>query len=231
MRSVLDMHDEDLMCHLEELHPGDLRLKFQVEPGRTERYLAAPELWRTYHDTLHRLYPNNYDHTHEVAMERMDGNVKWKDRPEDIWVMARVGDGDKVADAFVSEEAARKAEQRGDYSWGVEAVKVTLHRPSLQPIYGGPTLLEALWSEMDRLMEALMTGQTADDECGRKGHHGVPIPYDDDTAPCEHEDNGDKYRAQELAWVIAIVTNAYDPSVDSVRAEAMRRWNESQEAA
>lgn len=122
------------------------------------------------------------------------------DRPQQIWVIARVGDGGNVADAFTSEEAARKAEQQGDYSWGVEAVEVTLHRPSLQPIYGGPTLLEALWAEMDRLMAGLMTGTDAEDE-------------------------GDKYRAQELAWVIAIVNNAYNPSIDAVRAEAIRRWN------
>lgn len=136
-------------------------------------------------------------------MVEIERNINWEDKPERIWVMTRVGDGGNVADAFVSEEAARKAEQRGDYSWGVEAVEVTLHRPSLRPIYGGPTLLEALWNEMDRLMEALMTGAVA-------------------------EDGGDKFRAQELAWVIAIVTNAYSPSIDQVRAEAMRRWEEQQ---
>lgn len=75
-----------------------------------------------------------------------------------------------------------------------------LHRPDLRPIYGGETLLEALWSEMDRLMEALMTGADA-------------------------EDGGDRYRAQELAWVLAIVTNPYAPSVDAIRAEAVSRWN------
>ena len=153
--------------------------------------------------------------------------LKWTDKPERIWVMARVGDGINVADAFVSEEAARKAEDRGDYSWGVEAVEVTLHRPSLQPIYGGPTLLEALWNEMDRLMEALMTGQTADDACGK----GLDCCSGEMGNPCSHPDNGDKYRAQELAWVIAIVTNAYEPSVDKVRAEAMRRWEAAEAEA
>lgn len=82
------------------------------------------------------------------------------------------------------------------------------HRPrnpeSLTPIYGGPTLLEALWNEMDRLMEALMTGQSS-------------------------EDSGDKFRAEELAWVLAIVTNPYEPSMDRIRAETMDRWNAAQE--
>jgi hypothetical protein len=136
-------------------------------------------------------------------MEKLDHNVKWADKDEDIWVLVRVGDSDHVADAFVSETAARKAEERGDYSWGVEAVKTKLHRPALQPIYGGPTLLEALWNEMDRLMEALMTGEVA-------------------------EDGGDKFRAQQLAWVLAVVSNPYDPSVDRIRAEAMDRWNAQQ---
>jgi hypothetical protein len=79
-----------------------------------------------------------------------------------------------------------------------------LHRPDLRPIYGGPTLLEALWTEMGRLMEGLMTGQEA-------------------------EDGGDRFRAAELAWVLAIVTDPYSPSVDKIRAETVARWNASQE--
>lgn len=78
-----------------------------------------------------------------------------------------------------------------------------LHRPDLRPIYGGPTLTEALWSEMDRLMEGLMTGADA-------------------------EDGGDKFRAAELAWVLAITTNPYNPSVDAIRAETVERWNKAQ---
>lgn len=85
----------------------------------------------------------------------------------------------------------------------VRIITTQLHRPDLRPIYGGPTLLEALWSEMDRLMEGLMTRADA-------------------------EDGGDRYRAEELAWVLAIVTNPYAPSVDAIRAETMRRWNEDQ---
>lgn len=81
-----------------------------------------------------------------------------------------------------------------------------LHRPDLRPIYGGPTLLEALWSEMDRLMEGLMTQSDA-------------------------EDGGDRYRAAELAWVLAIVTNPYSPSVDEIRAEAVARWNAAEAEA
>lgn len=62
--SVDDMDDETLMKHLELRHEDDLRLTFKPEPGRTERRLAAPGLWRTYHNTMHRLYSNKYDHRH-----------------------------------------------------------------------------------------------------------------------------------------------------------------------
>jgi hypothetical protein len=120
------------------------------------------------------------------------------DRPQQIWVRHFE---DEAKDAYTSAEAAETANAEDSY---YHVTEITLHRPSLQPIYGGPTLLEALWAEMDVIMERLMTG-------------------------AEAEDGGDKYRAQELAWVIAIVTNAYNPSIDGVRAEAMRRWNEEQE--
>ena len=126
------------------------------------------------------------------------------DRPQQIWVVSQSTYG--IIGASVSEEAAHEIpEVKRPSELPVHVTEVTLHRPSLQPIYGGPTLLEALWAEMDRLMEGLMTGADA-------------------------EDGGDRYRAQELAWVLAIVTNAYAPSVDAIRAEAVRRWNEQQEA-
>jgi len=153
----------------------------------------------------------------------------FQDRPQQIWVLIP-RKGDLPVRAHSTPEAA-KHDYKSERITGLyhSPEETTLHRPSLQPIYGGPTLLEALWAEMDRLMEALMTGETADDACTEKGYHGVPAPYDDFDAPCEHWDNGDRYRAQELAWVLAIVTNAYNPSVDAIRAEAVRRWNEAQD--
>lgn len=201
---VHSMDDETLMRHLEEQHPGDLKLEFKAEPDREERRLRNPEVWRTYHDAVHRLAVQPYQHEHTGGPMEYDRNkLIYDDRPEQIWVVVRAGDSDHVAEAHNTPEGAALAEARGDLPWGTEAVEVTLHRPSLRPIYGGPTLLEALWNEMDSLMERLMTGQT-------------------------NEDGGDRFRAEELAWVIAIVTNAYNPSMDMVRAEAMTRWNEAQ---
>ncbi len=124
----------------------------------------------------------------------------FQDRPQQIWVVSQSTYG--IIGAATSEEGASKIpELVRPTELPHHVTEVTLHRPALQPIYGGPTLLEALWAEMDRLMAGLMTGTDAEDE-------------------------GDKFRAQELAWVIAIVTNAYNPSIDAVRAEALRRWNE-----
>jgi hypothetical protein len=70
----------------------------------------------------------------------------------------------------------------------------------------GKSLIETLWEEMDRLMEGLMTEQDA-------------------------EDGGDRYRAEQLCWVIAYFQNPYAPSMDAVRGQAMERWELAQEAA
>jgi hypothetical protein len=134
----------------------------------------------------------------------------WVDHPEQIFLIVGEsilleGSPDEAhttrggAEAALNYRFKKEPEQR-------EIVEITLHRPSLRAVYGGPTLIEALWNEMDAIMERLMTGQA-------------------------NEDGGDKYRAEELAWVLAIVTNAYDPSVDRIRAETMARWNAAQAEA
>lgn len=143
------------------------------------------------------------------------------DRTERIWVVGQSTYG--IIGASTTEEGAHRIpEVVRPSELPVHVTEVMLHRPSLQPIYGGPTLLEALWAEMDRLMAGLMTGQDAEDICGRDSCDS----YDAKTGHCSHSDSGDKYRAQELAWVLAVVTNAYNPSIDAIRAEAVRRWNE-----
>lgn len=155
-------------------------------------------------------------------MEYDRNKLIYHDQPEQIWV--RIDEdcllsGDVKA-GYVSAEAAEAALGEGEATR-----EVTLHRPSLRPVYGGPTLLEALWNEMDRLMEALMTRvENTEDVCDKMGCSN-PASAD----RCRHLDNGDKYRAAELAWVIAIVTNAYAPSMDLVRKEAMERWDARQE--
>lgn len=61
---VSAMKDETLMLHLELRHGNDLRMEFNVEPGRTERRLHASTEWRTFHDAVHRIHPGEYDHVH-----------------------------------------------------------------------------------------------------------------------------------------------------------------------
>lgn len=57
---VAIMGDETFMNHMHLRHSNDL----SVEPRRTEGELADPSLWRTYHETKHRLDPHSYDHEH-----------------------------------------------------------------------------------------------------------------------------------------------------------------------
>ena len=62
--SVDDMDDETLIRHLESRHADDLRMSFQPDPDTGKRTLAAPKEWRTYHQSMHRLYPRKYEHRH-----------------------------------------------------------------------------------------------------------------------------------------------------------------------
>jgi len=58
------MDDETLMKHLDLRHDNELRMRFVPEPDREERRLVAGKEWRTYHDTMHRLNAERYDHEH-----------------------------------------------------------------------------------------------------------------------------------------------------------------------
>lgn len=66
----------------------------------------------------------------------------------------------------------------------------------------GKSILELAWEELDTVLERLMTG-------------------------CEAEDGRDPGRAEGMAMIIAIFLNPYLPNIESVRDEAMRRWEES----
>jgi len=125
--------------------------------------------------------------------------MDWVDHPEKIFVvfdepMELEGQIYAAHSNVQGAEIGIAAKRYGDEP---KVKEITLHRPSLRAIYGGPTLIEALWSRMDDHMEALMTKQEGEDTAAA---------------------------ARELAWVLAIVTNAYAPSMDAIRAEAMRRW-------
>jgi hypothetical protein len=61
---VAVMDDETLMKHLELRHGDELLMTFLPEPERSARRLRAPKEWRTFHETMHRLHPNDYNHSH-----------------------------------------------------------------------------------------------------------------------------------------------------------------------
>lgn len=69
------------------------------------------------------------------------------------------------------------------------------HRPEC----GGQSILGMFWDELDTIMERLMAGDGA-------------------------EADGDKDRAYQLAWCIAVTENPYHINVDRVRREAVARW-------
>lgn len=137
-------------------------------------------------------------------MERPE--INFHERQEQVWIAQQTG-GPNFGLIGVSLSEVGAGQIPGiDREKPFTVTKAILYRPSLAPVYGGPTLLEALWSEMDALVERLMTGTDA-------------------------EDGGDRFRAEELAWVIAICSNAYEPSMDAVRAEAMERWRNDETGA
>lgn len=103
----------------------------------------------------------------------------------------------------------------GDRGWVQQTPCVCLQPPKHQPDCTGrlgvlvlsdrhaPSLHEKLWEEMDRLMEGLMTESDA-------------------------EDGGDRFRAQGVAYCLAVFENPYAPSVPEIRKKAMARWKEQQ---
>jgi hypothetical protein len=58
------MGDETLIKHLELRHDNDLRMQFMPEPQKETPRVTAPKEWRTFHETMHRLHPNDYNHVH-----------------------------------------------------------------------------------------------------------------------------------------------------------------------
>lgn len=65
--SIDVMDDETVMLHLENRHADELAMTFLPEPDRKARRMMAPVEWRTYHETMHYLHHNKYDHEHNPA--------------------------------------------------------------------------------------------------------------------------------------------------------------------
>ncbi len=179
-----DLRPTWLSKHLQEHHTASLAM--DLEPGFCVR---NEHVWSAYHDHLHR--QPEADHYHPERTEDVD---------QQIWVAFEEG---TPLIAAKSKEQCGELVSRMDYGTELEVQEVTLKSDLYPAVYGGPTLLEALWSEMDTLMERMMTGQSA-------------------------EDGRDPGRAEMLGWVLAIVTNGYRPDINAIRKEAMRRFREGQ---
>lgn len=71
----------------------------------------------------------------------------------------------------------------------------------------GPSILDNLWASLDDLTARLMTGM-------RDGE-----PMDDD------EQVATRYRAEGIAWSLAMMINPGQPNLDDIRETAMERYD------
>lgn len=76
----------------------------------------------------------------------------------------------------------------------------------------GPSILEMLWARMDEQLEELLRANQVRYDRSEDGLNNYDIEAATATGHC-----------LGIAECIAIMTNPYDPDVDAVRAEAMRR--------
>lgn len=68
--------------------------------------------------------------------------------------------------------------------------------------YAGPTILERMRQELDRLIEAVGTNS-------------------------DNEDGLDKGRIHNACYFIALMQNPYAPNINGVRDAAIKRWRDS----
>ena len=64
IQPTANMDDETFMKHLELRHGHELKMKFTVEPGRTERRMRARKEWEAFHETIHRIATTQNNHWH-----------------------------------------------------------------------------------------------------------------------------------------------------------------------
>lgn len=64
IQPVANMSDETFMRHLEMRHADQLKMRFLIEPGRTERRMRARPAWEAFHSTIHRLSIGEPTHWH-----------------------------------------------------------------------------------------------------------------------------------------------------------------------
>lgn len=90
----------------------------------------------------------------------------------------------------------------------------------------GPSLLELLWEDLDRVISILMTEDAPSEKPPLPSavNRKHPIPQWRDEWMAWGETRG---QAQGLAFAIALIEQPYNPSVPGVKERAMERWAEA----
>src|ERR1044072_1959394 len=92
--------------------------------------------------------------TTRSEMEYDRTKLNFHESQEEVWIVQQ---GSAFVGVAVTEEGARQLPGIDPHRAST-STKAILFRPSLKPVYGGPTLTEALWAEMDSIMDRLMGG-------------------------------------------------------------------------
>lgn len=87
----------------------------------------------------------------------------------------------------------------------------------------GPSIIERLWAELDSIMDRLMVEGLPVDPEPRMGTAGLINLAEDYRAWGE-----ERGKAQGVAYALAMMTNPYRPDVESIKAQAVARWEARQ---
>jgi hypothetical protein len=94
----------------------------------------------------------------------------------------------------------------------------------IAPQHAGRSILEIIWEELDSVYDQLVNSD-APDIWDEDNGSGDPVGV-----PEEWQKWGElRGQAQGLAYAIAVIQNPYDVSVPAVRAEAKRRYDDTNE--
>jgi hypothetical protein len=94
------------------------------------------------------------------------------------------------------------------------------------PTPTAPTLLETMWGRLDEITSELMRDYSGDPPENYQHGNGSDC-ISEDRAEWDRDLAAMKGEALGVAWCISVVESPYAPNVDTVRAEAMRRWREN----
>jgi hypothetical protein len=120
---------------------------------------------------------------------------------------------------------AGKKDEWADYSATLESIPAARRKTSPR---NGRTIVQALleegWKELDTIVEHIM----ANDQPLAEDFTSLQIADGDfDKAVLQYGEW--RGQAQGVAYMLAVLTNPYQPDVDKIRAEAMERWEQGED--